>query len=534
MDLVTIALMLVAVGLGGMAVWLFAQRAGLASQVAAYSAVAARVEADLAAARGEVSELEKRIQAQEAELSDVRSERATLIANLEGQERFYKDELEDAATAAAAERRHLEEQFATRLAGERDSLNRERAILEKQGVQLEQRIRELNEQTKNAFASAAQQALAQANTELVKVAEQKFGAQHAAEAVEHEKRRAAVDQMVKPISDTLKATQEKLAEIEKDRVDAFGRLSEQIRGVTESSASLRDQTGKLVNFLKRPEVRGRYGEIQLERVVELAGMINYADFSTQHSTRDSEGNLLRPDLIVTMPNQREVVVDAKTNINSYLEAVEAPDAEKREACFQKFALDVEQQAFALAKKQYWAQYDGSPEFVVMFIPGDQFLDAALRRRPGLLEAAWESGVILATPSSLIGLLKTVALGWREKRLEDKAQELFAIGKELHERTATAWEHLAKVGDGLNRSVDAYNRAVRSVETRLLPTIRKFEEAGAKSAKELPEMPEVTVRPQVTGGEEGAKGLKGGGAQGRTSGGVLEGRQRTFSELPEGN
>ncbi len=528
MEPVTIGFLIACLGLVAMSVWLFVARSKLIVEAGAVTAAMSRLEQDVATARGEVERVRADARAREAEITTkldllsaekmkIGADRARLEAELEGQSRVHRAELSDVSASAEQSHRHLREMFEAELksekegfeqrfaslkreaearsASERETLEAERRVLKDEMTRLETRIRELNEQTRAAFSSAAQQALAHANTELVKMAEAKLGAQHAAATADMEKRQAAVEVMVKPIGESLKKTEEKLGEIERERAESFGKLSEQIRGVSESNNSLRDQTGKLVGALKRPEIRGRYGEIQLERLVELAGMTAYADFNTQHSTRDSGGNLLRPDLIVTMANQREIVVDAKTNISSYLDAIDAPDADKREECFQRFATHVEQQMQSLAKKQYWSQYKGSPDFVVMFIPGDQFLDAALRRRPTLIETAAETGVILATPSSLIGLLKTVALGWREKRLEDQAKELFTIGSELHDRAATAWEHLAKVGDGLNKTVESYNKAVRSVETRLMPTLRKFEDAGAKSAKELPEIPEVSVRPQ---------------------------------------
>lgn len=528
MELVTAGLLVVSIGSAALSVWLYVSRSSLVHCAQNAEAAAARLAIETAASKAEVDRIRNEGRVREADLSakldalhaekmKLGEDRARLEAELEGQQRVHRTELSDVTAAAEQAQRHMREMFEaerksekesfelqaaslkreaeTKSAGERESLEAERRVLKDEMSRLETRIRELNEQTRTAFNSAAQQALAHANTELVKMAEAKLSAQHAAATADMEKRQAAVEVMVKPIGESLKKTEIKLGEIERDRAESFGKLSEQIRGVSEANNSLRDQTGRLVNALKRPEVRGRYGEIQLERLVELSGMKSYCDFNVQRSTRDSDGRLQRPDLIVTMSNSREIVVDAKTNISAYLDAAECTDVAQREIHLERFADHVVEQVAALSKKHYWSQYQGSPEFVVMFIPGEQFLDEALRRRPQLLDSAGAMGVILTSPATLIGLLKTVALGWREKRIEDQARDLFIIGRELHDRAATTWEHLARVGDGLHKSVESYNKAVRSVETRLMPTLRKFEDAGAKSAKELTELPEVSVRPQ---------------------------------------
>ena len=523
----TIGLLIVAAGLAAMCIWLYISRNNIIAHAGAAALAHSKLEQDVGSMKSEAERMRAESKIREAELTarldavvrestSLAEDRARLEAEIDGQSRLYQAELLKVTESAASKEQHVREMLESELqaeknrfeqqteslkreaetksAGERAALDAERKLIREEMSRMETRIRELNEQTRTAFDSAAQKALAFANTELVKMAEAKIGAQNALAAAEMDKRQAAVDGLVKPIGESLKKTQEKLTEIERDRAESFGKLAEQIRGVSESNSSLRDQTGKLVGALKRPEIRGRYGEIQLERVVELAGMTAYSDFCTQHSTRDTQGALMRPDLIVTMSNGREIVIDAKTNISAYLDAIDAPDTAQRDECLDRFAGHVEQQVQSLAKKQYWSQYKGSPEFVVMFIPGDQFLDAALRKKPGLIESAAEAGIILSTPSTLIGLLKTVSFGWREKRIEDQSRELLKIGSELHERAATAWSHLNEVGSGLHRTIDAYNKAVRSVETRLMPTLKRFEEAGAKSAKDLPEIPQVSIRP----------------------------------------
>lgn len=293
---------------------------------------------------------------------------------------------------------------------------------------------------------------------------------------EDEQRRLAVEAMVKPIKETLSKTSEQITQ-----------LDERVKASSASNESLKEETARLTKALSRPEIRGQYGEIQLRRVAELAGMTSYCDFSEQFSQRDEDGNLLRPDMVVTLPNNRVIVVDAKANINAYIEAVNAPDDVVREQQLERFARHTAEQVKKLSDKKYWSLFDGqSAEFVVMFVPGDHFIDAALSRRPELLDDAAQRGVILASPSTLIGLLRAVAVGWREQALTEQAAALFELGKELHERASTAFEHAESLGKAIKASVERYNRMVGSIDTRLMPTLKKFEESGAKSSKALVE------------------------------------------------
>ncbi len=302
---------------------------------------------------------------------------------------------------------------------------------------------------------------------------------------ELDKRKQAIEMMVKPIRETLDKTHEQITA-----------LDERVKASSVSNESLREETARLSKALSRPEIRGQYGEIQLRRVAELAGMTSYCDFSEQTSQRDDEGNLLRPDMVVTLPNDRVIVVDAKANINAYIEAVNAPTDEAREEQLERFARHMAEQVKKLNDKKYWSMYDGkSAEFVVMFVPGDHFIDAALARKPELLDEAAQRGVILASPSTLIGLLRAVAVGWREHALTEQAAELFELGKELHDRAATAFEHAGKLGDSIRQAVDRYNKLVGSIDTRMVPTLRKFEDAGAKSGKTLTEPKKLDATPR---------------------------------------
>lgn len=398
-------------------------------------------------------------------------------------ERFRGEVAAERARADESAQRVLE--LSGQLAQLRERL--ENAELLKQELEKnEQRLRE-------TFATLTGEALKASREEFIAQAKPVFDA-------------ARVEQsaLVKPIGETLAATREKLEQLDKSRTESFAKLMTHIESVTGASDGLRLETQRLTKALSRPEIRGQYGEIQLRRVVELAGMTSYCDFSEQTSVRDSEGNMLRPDMVVSLPNERVIAIDAKTNIFAYIEACNAGTDAEREEHLKKFARHVGEQAKKLAAKRYWSQYEGSPDFVVMFVPGDHFIDAALAREPSIFEDASQQGVILASPSTLIGLLRAVAVGWREHSLTEEAKELFTLGKELHERAAVAFEHAGKLGDSIRQSVERYNRMVGSIDGRLVPTLKKFEEAGAKSAREIVEMKPVEAEPRAFGGDDGQR------------------------------
>lgn len=435
-------------------VW--SQRRGLVARAMAAETRAIELDAKLDAANVEAARLNERCAQAEARR----------MADVQGVEQTYRARQEEAERAQREER-----------------------------ARYEQRLVEMKESFQQAIHATAAEALKKSSEHLLKIADDKFKGQQAEAQQEHEARRLAVEGMVKPIAETLKKTDERLGMMERQRAESFGRLDENLRVVIEASEKLRKETGNLVTALRKPQVRGRYGEVQLRRVAELAGMRDYCDFSEQTSSRDDEGALKRPDMVVRLPNGRAIAVDAKTNIEAYLDAVEAATPEDAERHTDRFARHVLEQAEALAKKEYWARVGGTLDFVVMFIPGDQFVDAALSRQPKLLEFAAEKGVIIASPGTLIGLLRAVHVGWREKRLTDNAQELFTLGRELHERAAKAMELIGDVGSAISSTASAYNKLVGSVDSRLMPTLRKLEDAGAKSEKALegPRSVETGVR-----------------------------------------
>lgn len=373
----------------------------------------------------------------------------------------------------------LRERF--RLSSERD-LARQRLEDARAGEQ----------QLRSTFTALAGEALSAAKQDFLQLAGKQFEADRQRASAELDQRRAAVDQLVKPIADTLKKADEKLEKLERERVGAYHSLLEQVKGMGETGAALRQETARLVQALRAPQVRGRYGEIQLQRVVELAGLREYCDFDLQCTTRDGDGRALRPDMVVRLPNERVIAVDAKTSLDAYLDALEATDPERQEQALERFARHVLEQANGLANKRYWDQFEHGPEFVVMFIPGDQFVDAALARKPELLDLAAQSRVVIASPSTLIGLLRAVHVGWREKDLSDSAEELFGLGRELHERMSVVMGHAQTLGKAIQQAAGAYDKFVGSVDRRMMPTLRRFEEKGAKSARDVPELKELNV------------------------------------------
>lgn len=338
-------------------------------------------------------------------------------------------------------------------------------------------------QLTGAFSELANKSLQSNSENFLRLAEQNLGAQQDKAKRDLGDREKAIERLVKPIQEALQSSHKQIAELEKSRSEAYGGIKSQLESMQLSQQSLAKETQNLVNALRRPEVRGRWGEITLRRLVELAGMVEHCDFQEQvHSV--AEDQVIRPDMIVHMPNDRDLVVDVKTPLDAYLEAVEAQDDTQRQLGLQRHARNVRDHIKTLSSKAYWAQFTNSPEFVILFIPGDQFLSAALNEDPELIESALAQQIILATPTSFVALLKAVAYGWRQLALANNAQEIRVLAEDLYGRLTTFVAHMNKVGRQLGSSVESYNRAVGSLERKVLPGARKFVELGIHSKKKL--------------------------------------------------
>ena len=354
-----------------------------------------------------------------------------------------------------------------------------------------------------AFSDLANQSLKSNSENFLRLAEQNLGAQHERAKRELGNREQAVENLVKPIKDALHQSQAQIAALEKSRSEAYGGIKSQLETMQIHQQSLAQETQNLVKALRRPEVRGRWGEITLRRLVELAGMVEHCDFQEQVHTSNDE-KIIRPDMIVRMPDHRELVVDVKTPLDAYLEAVEARDDAQRKLGLEKHSRNVREHIRKLASKTYWEQFSKSPEFVILFIPGDQFLSAALNEDPELIEYALSQQIILATPTSFVALLKAVAYGWRQLALADNAEEIRRLAEDLYGRLNAFVGHMNKVGKQLASSVENYNRAVGSLERKVLPGARKFVELGIRPKKEIEQVEplESLPRSMVETGKDG--------------------------------
>jgi len=348
----------------------------------------------------------------------------------------------------------------------------------------------------NSFSSAAQAALRENSDLFLKLARESFGREQAGMHGALREREQSFAALVEPIRATLAKTEEQIGAMERERRESFASLRVQLELLASSHNSLQRETHNLVTALRRPEVRGRWGELTLRRVVELAGLSEHSDFTEQPSVVTA-GGVQRPDLIVRMPEERELVVDAKTPLDAYLEAVDADSEEQRRAALARHAQQLEARVRELGSKAYWNQFERSPDFAVLFLPGDQFLSAALAERPELLEEALRQHVIVATPSTLIALLKAVAYGWRQLRVAENAAQIRDLGQQLHQRINSFVNHLGRLGQRLGGAVESYNSAVGSLERQVLPGARKFTELGAATGEpiaQLEPIEKLTRRP----------------------------------------
>ena len=414
---------------------------------------------------------------------------------------FQAAERAQRAETLAEELRRQEENTRTELDRSRHEMaemSRARAIAETQAVETAKHAEEqkallsqARQDLAGAFQALSGEALKQNNEAFLNLAKTSFQTLHAEAKGDLAQRQQAIDELVKPLTESLHRYDEQIRHLEQSRQLAYGGLDQHLKSLAETQQRLQQETQNLVSALRAPSVRGRWGEITLKRVAELAGMVAHCDFIEQESVTSEDGRL-RPDMVVQLPGGRQVIVDAKTVLAGYLEAHEATDDDHRLEGLRRHAAQVRSRMNELSLKAYWSQFEQAPEFVVLFLPGEQFLGAALEQDPKLIEDGFAQGVVLATPTTLMALLRAVAYGWRQEQLTAHAEEAGRLGKDLYERMAVLTEHLNDVGQALGKSVLAYNKAVGSLETRILPAARRFKELGVSSVKDIPSLGPVEV------------------------------------------
>ena len=464
--------------IGGLVVWLLAK--------ARFQGIYTKQISDLQISySNQITDLEKRASGAEARVEELRQQ----VGQKDSEISQVRKELEVETTSKV-------EAF-TRLEESQKGLEEQKALIETMKAEMTD--------TFNALSSAA---LKSSSEDFLRLASEHLGkvvAETKGKLGEHQ---VAIDGLIKPLHEALKRYEEQVRLIEESRHKAYGSLEEQLRSLASTHEQLQKETSNLVSALKKPQVRGRWGEITLRRVAELSGMSAHCDFTEQISV-ETESGRLRPDMVVHLPMEREIVVDAKVSLDAYLDALSALTEDERKAKLEKHAQQVRAHMNKLGSKEYWTQFKQSPEFVVLFIPGESFLSSALDVDGTLIEDGIQKRVIIASPTTFIALLMAIAYGWRQEQITKNAEEISTLGKELYERIYTVVKHFIDIGSAIGKAMDSYNKVVGSMELRVLPSVRKFKELGVTSAEEIPVLEQINRVPRSlnfleSGSHEGEK------------------------------
>jgi DNA recombination protein RmuC len=391
-------------------------------------------------------------------------------------------------------------QLGTELAATRARLEAELTAERRSAAEKLTVLKDAEIKLRDAFAALSSDALRQNNQSFLDLARTSLAEFQQTAKLDLDGRHKAIEELVQPLRESLTKVDGKLAEVEKNRVGTHSALAEQLRSLHQAQHTLQVETGRLVQALRSPNVRGQWGELQLRRVVEAAGMLEYCDFDLKESA-DADGTRLTPDMIVRLPGGRNVVVDAKVPSSAYLDAMESDDEAVRNGKLRDHAKQVRDHVIRLGNKAYWQHFQPAPDLVIMFVPGETLLSVALQRDPSLLEFSLGRNVMLASPLTLMALLRAVAFGWQQEKIARNAQEISDLGRQLYDRIRVMAEHFEEVARGLTRSVDAYNRAVGSLESRVLVTARRLKEKGIPAPEEMPELEVIDHTARAIGAPE---------------------------------